>query len=224
MTTSNRLFSTNYRHNMPSVFIGTALLWFGWFGFNAGSALAATPRAAMAGMVTTIAAASGSLTWTILEYVTTKKLSGLPFCSGAIAGLVGITPGAGFVHPWAAVIIGMITAICCCYAIRLKNILGYDDALDSFGLHGVGGFVGCIMTGLFTSKDLVNWMDGTVIPGGAIDGHWKLLGYNLAGAAAIISWSMVVTMIIIYVIDFIPGMKFRQYEDDEFIGGFLYLI
>ena len=123
-------------HNMTSVFLATALLWFGWFGFNAGSALAATPRAAMAGLVTTIAAASGSLSWTIIEFFGTGKLSGLAFCSGAIAGLVGITPGAGFVHPWAAIIIGTITAGCCCFAIRLKNLLGFDDALDAFGLHG----------------------------------------------------------------------------------------
>ena len=127
----------NFRpHNMPSVFLGTALLWFGWFGFNGGSALAATPRAAMAALVTTLAAACGSLSWTLVEYFGSGKLSGLAFCSGAIAGLICITPGAGFVHPWAAVIIGLSAGVACCYAIRLKGILGYDDALDVFGLHG----------------------------------------------------------------------------------------
>ena len=207
---------------MTSVFVGTALLWFGWFGFNAGSALASTPRAAMAGMTTTVAAASGSLTWTIMEYLISGKIGGLPFCSGAIAGLVGITPGAGFVHPWAAIIIGVVTAFCCCYAIRLKNILGFDDALDAFGLHGIGGLVGCILCGIFTSKDLVFWMDETVITGGVIDGHWNLLGYNLAGAVAIIAWSMIVTYIIVFAINLIPGLKFRQHEDDEHLGGTIF--
>ena len=84
---------------------------------------------------------------------------------------------------------------------------------------GVGGFVGSVMTGIFTSKDLVFWMDGTVLPGGGIDGYWNVLGYNLAGAAAIISWSMIVTMIILYAVDIIPGMKLRQDQEDEMIGG-----
>ena len=208
---------------MPSVFLGTALLWFGWFGFNAGSALAATPRAAMAGMVTTLAAACGSLSWTLVEYMSSQKLSGLAFCSGAIAGLIGITPAAGFVHPWAAVIIGLVSGAACCYAIRLKGILGYDDALDVFGLHGVGGFIGLFMTGIFTSKDLVFWLDGTVIPGGGIDGFGNLIGYNLVSALAVIAWSMTVTMILLYAINFIPGMHFRQEEEDEFLGGILNL-
>ena len=206
-------------HNMTSVFLGTALLWFGWFGFNAGSALAATPRAAMAGMVTTIAASAGSLAWLSVDYIQRGKLSGVGFCSGAIAGLVAITPAAGFVAPWAAIVIGAIGGICCAYAIKLKDLLGFDDALDAFGIHGVGGLVGSLLTGIFTSKDLVAWMDGTVIPGGAIDGNWYLLAYNLAGAVSIISYSVVVTLVLLYGINLIPGLHFRPSIEEEHLGG-----
>ena len=209
-------------HNMTSVFLGTALLWFGWFGFNAGSALAATPRAAMAGLTTTVAASAGSLGWLLVDYSQSGKLSGVAFCSGAIAGLVSITPAAGFVSPWAAIVIGLTGGICCAYAIKLKDILGYDDALDAFGIHGVGGFVGSLLTGIFTSKDLVSWMDGTVLPGGAIDGNWKLLAFNLAGAVTIISYSIVVTLILLYGINFIPGLHFRPSVEEEHLGGNLY--
>jgi Amt family ammonium transporter len=206
-------------HNVTNVFLGTALLWFGWFGFNAGSALAATSRAGMAGFVTTVAASAGGLAWVFCDYLRIKKLSGVGFCSGAIAGLVGITPAAGFVSPWAAIIIGAVTGVCCCYAIRLKDILGYDDALDAFGLHGVGGFVGSVMTGIFTSKNLVYTLDAVSIDGGIIDGNWTLLGYNMAGAAAIVGYAFVVTLLILYVINSIPGLNFRPNEHDELIGG-----
>jgi Amt family ammonium transporter len=205
---------------MANVFLGTALLWFGWFGFNAGSALAATPRAAMAGFVTTVAAASGGLAWVLIDYVKIRKLSGLGFCSGAIAGLVTITPAAGFVQPWAAIVIGAVGGISCAFAIRLKDILGYDDALDAFGLHGVGGLVGSIMTALFASKQLVLQLDGIEIPGGVImDGNWAILGYNLAGSAAIIGYTVIVTLIILFIINLIPGLNFRPNYQDEQLGG-----
>lgn len=207
-------------HNVTNVFLGCALLWFGWFGFNAGSALAATPRAAMAGFVTTLAASAGALAWVIVDYARIRKLSGVGFCSGALAGLIGITPASGFVSPWASIVIGTVSGIVCCYAIRLKDMLGYDDSLDAFGLHGVGGFVGSIMTALFASKDLVASLDGGVIEGGAfIDGTWKLLGYNLAGSAAILGYSFVGTFVILFVLSKIPGLHFRPNHDDEMLGG-----
>ena len=110
-------------HNVTNIFLGTALLWMGWFGFNAGSALEATARAGMAGMVTTIAASSGAIAWVLFDYTRTGKMSGIAFCSGAIAGLVGITPAAGFVNSWAAFVIGIVTAVGCCFFYPIKGCL-----------------------------------------------------------------------------------------------------
>jgi Amt family ammonium transporter len=207
-------------HNMTNVFLGTALLWFGWFGFNSGSALAAGPRAAMAGLVTTIAASAGGLSWVLVDFIRIKKLSGLGFCSGAIAGLVGITPAAGFVSPWAGIVIGSIVGVTCCFSIKLKDSLGYDDALDAFGLHGVGGFVGSLLTALFADKNLVLSLDGTVIPGGALlNGHWDIFGINVLGAIAISSYSFVGTGAILFLINSTSILHFRPTEEDEKLGG-----
>jgi Amt family ammonium transporter len=120
-------------HNLANVFLGTALLWLGWFGFNGASAIGATPRAAMSGFVTTIAASSGALAWVLVDALRTKKLSGVGFCSGALAGLVGITPASGFVAPWASIVIGIVTAVVCNLGCMMKEVLGFDDSLDAFG-------------------------------------------------------------------------------------------
>jgi ammonium transporter, Amt family len=188
-------------------------LWFGWFEFNAGSALSANARAAMAGFVTTIAASAGALSWVLVVYAKIKKLS------GAIAGLVGITPAAGFVSPWAAIIIGAVTGITCCFAIELKDSLGYDDALDAFGLHGVGGFVGSILTGLLVDKNLVMSLDGTEIAGGPLNGTWQVVGTNLTGAIAISAYAFLGTTAILYLINLVPGLNFRPSKQDELLGG-----
>ena len=108
----------------------------GWFGFNSGSAFAANARAGYAGVVTTVAASSGAITWVLFDYARTKKMSGIAFCSGAIAGLVGITPSSGFCNAWSAIIIGVITSFSCCFSIRIKDSLGYDDSADAWGIHG----------------------------------------------------------------------------------------
>jgi len=206
-------------HNLTNVFLGTALLWFGWFGFNSGSATGATPRAAYAALVTTVSASSGALAWVLFDYVRTGKLSGIAFCSGALAGLVGITPGSGFVNAWSAIIIGMVTAICSAFSIQIKERLGYDDSADAWGIHGVGGLAGSILTGLFASKTIAA-LDGSVIEGGAfIDGSWALLGYQVAGSAAILGYSFIGTLIIIFTINSIPGLHFRVSESDELMGG-----
>lgn len=138
-------------HNVTHIVLGTIFLWVGWFGFNGGSALAANLRAVMACVVTHIAASVGGVTWVLLDYRLDKKWSTVGFCSGAIAGLVAITPASGFVPPWSAVIFGIVGAIACNYATKLKYVLGVDDALDIFGEHGVGGIVGNLMTGLFAA-------------------------------------------------------------------------
>lgn len=142
-------------HNLVLTLIGTAMLWIGWFGFNAGSALAADARAGMALVATQIATAAAALTWIFIEVCLKHKPTALGLASGAIAGLVGITPAAGFVSPQSALAIGAITgAVCFFTATKLKYWLGYDDSLDAFGIHGIGGIVGAVLTGVFVSTDI----------------------------------------------------------------------
>ncbi|KAI8912957.1 hypothetical protein PhCBS80983_g03194 [Powellomyces hirtus] len=205
-------------HNMTNVFLGLALLWYGWYGFNAGSALSATPRAAMAGLVTTVSAAAGSLAWVLFDYSQHKKLSGLGFCSGAVAGLVGITPAAGYVAPWAAIIIGSVTGVVCNIACRVKTRLGFDDSLDAWGVHGVGGYVGGILTGIFAQKWIAA-LDGTVINGGWVDGNWVQVAYQLAGSTTIAVWSFVVSLLILFVINKIPGFHIRSTAEEQMLGN-----
>ncbi len=141
-------------HNVPFIMLGAGLLWFGWFGFNAGSALASGGLATSAFVATNCGAAGAGLMWLILEWVLVGKPTAVGLATGAVAGLVGITPGAGFVTPVAALLIGAITAVCCFYAIRIKNKLQIDDALDTFPVHGVGGTVGALLTGIFATKSI----------------------------------------------------------------------
>ena len=138
-------------HNVTHVVLGTVFLWVGWFGFNGGSALAANTRAVMACVVTHIAACTGGMTWMLLDYRLEKKWSTVGFCSGVIAGLVAITPAAGYVPPWSAVIFGVVGGIGCNFATKLKFVIGVDEGLDVFAEHGVGGIIGNLMTGLFAA-------------------------------------------------------------------------
>jgi ammonium transporter, Amt family len=146
-------------HNVPFILIGASLLWFGWFGFNSGSALASGSLATVAFVTTNTAAATGALTWVVLEWVLRGKPTAVGIATGAVAGLVGITPAAGFVTPLSAIFIGSITAFVCFFAVSLKAKLSLDDSLDSFPVHGVGGTVGAILTGIFATK-LVNSAGG----------------------------------------------------------------
>lgn len=141
-------------HNVPFIMLGAGLLWFGWFGFNAGSALSAGGLATVAFVSTNCGAAAAGLVWILMEWVLTGKPTAVGLATGLVAGLVGVTPAAGFVTPVAALLIGAITAFCCYYAIRIKNKMGIDDALDTFPVHGVGGTVGAILTGVFASTDV----------------------------------------------------------------------
>ena len=138
-------------HNVTHIVLGTVFLWVGWFGFNGGSALAANMRAVMACVVTHLAASVGGVTWVLLDYRLEKKWSTVGFCSGAVSGLVAITPASGFVPAWSAVIFGIVGAIACNYATKLKYVIGVDDALDIFGEHGVGGIVGNLLTSFFAA-------------------------------------------------------------------------
>jgi Amt family ammonium transporter len=139
-------------HNVPYVLLGIGLLWFGWFGFNAGSALAAGSLATVAFVATMVSASAGGLTWLLWEWILRGKPTAIGIASGFLAGLVGITPAAGYVTPLGAILIGSITAICCFYAVTLRAKWQFDDSLDTFPIHGVGGTVGALLTGLFATK------------------------------------------------------------------------
>lgn len=153
--------------NTTHVVLGTVLLWFGWFGFNGGSALASSIRAAQAMIVTNLAASVGGLTWMLLDWRLERKWSAVGFCSGAISGLVCITPAAGYVGTPASLAFGILGAIACNYATKLKGILHYDDALDIFATHGIGGMVGNVLCGIFADSRVVSF-DGSEIDGGAL--------------------------------------------------------
>ncbi|KAL2916535.1 ammonium transporter [Polyrhizophydium stewartii] len=206
-------------HNIPNVILGTALLWFGWFGFNGALALAATPRAVMAGTVTTVAAAAAALSWAFVDTIRTGKVSAVGFCSGAIAGLVAITPASGFVAPWAAIVIGLVAGVACNYATYIKNVFGFDDTLDAWGVHAVGGFLGNVLTGIFAQK-WIGLLDGTAINGGWVDGNWVQVGYQVGGSVAIAAWSFFVSFVLLYAIDKIPGLKPALGEESYAFASF----
>ncbi|SHJ92714.1 ammonium transporter [Desulforamulus aeronauticus] len=199
-------------HNLPMTVLGAALLWFGWFGFNAGSTLAANGLAASAFAVTHIAAAAGGLAWVLTEWFSHGKPTVLGCISGVIAGLVAITPAAGFVSAMPALIIGLLVSPLCYFAVAVaKTKLGYDDSLDAFGIHGVGGAFGAIATGLFAST--------SVNPAGAdglFYGNSSLLVNQLIGVGATILFATLATFIILKVIS--TFMSLRVSADDEIMG------
>jgi Amt family ammonium transporter len=186
----------SYRpHNVPFVVLGAALLWFGWFGFNGGSAFAADGVAALAILNTLAASAAALLSWTVVEKFKTGKSTLVGAATGLVAGLVVITPAAGFVEPWAAVIMGIIVSPICYFAISfLKHKIGYDDALDAFGCHAVGGATGGILTGLFCVPELNTWSEA----GGGLfyTGSASLLGAQVLGILITIVFVGVAALII----------------------------
>ncbi|KAI9025237.1 ammonium transporter AmtB-like domain-containing protein [Phycomyces nitens] len=205
-------------HNMSNVVLGTALLWFGWFGFNGGSALAGNVRAAMACVVTNLAAAVGAITWMCIDYRIERKFSALGFCSGAVAGLVAITPASGFVGPGPAVAIGFLGAVACNLAVHLKHWLNFDDALDVFAVHGVGGYIGSLLTGIFAEKYIAALDGATEIEGGWMNHNWIQFAHQLADATAGAAWSFFITYIILTIMDRIPGLSLRVDLEGEIRG------
>jgi len=198
-------------HNLPLTILGAGILWFGWFGFNAGSALTAGALSTNAFVVTHIAAATAALVWTIVEWMHRGKPTTLGTASGSVAGLVAITPTSGFVSPMAAILIGIGAGIFCYWAIVLKWKLGYDDSLDVVGVHGVGGTWGALATGLFAQK--------AINPSGAnglFFGNPSLLGAQAIAVLATIAYSFLVTLIILKVISALFGL--RVAEDEEETG------
>ncbi|MEE8332767.1 MAG: ammonium transporter, partial [Alphaproteobacteria bacterium] len=191
-------------HNLVMSVIGASMLWVGWFGFNAGSALAANGGAAMAMAVTQIATATAALAWMFVEWMLRGKPSVLGIISGAVAGLVAITPAAGFVTPGGALAIGAIAGVACFWgATWLKRTCGYDDSLDVFGIHGIGGIVGALLTGVFASKAI----GGT---SGLLEGNAGQVLTQIWGIGATIIYCAVVSFILLKVIDMIIGLRVEE--------------
>jgi Amt family ammonium transporter len=191
-------------HNLVLSLIGASLLWVGWFGFNAGSAAAANANAGMAMAVTQIAAAAAALTWMSIEWAKPRgKPSVLGIISGAVGGLVAITPASGFVDPRGALIIGIAAGVACYWgATGLKNALGYDDSLDAFGVHGVGGAVGAILTGVFAVSAVGG--DGK---SGLIDGNWHQVLVQGCGVAVVAAYCAIVSFVLLKIIDAAIGLR-----------------
>ncbi len=198
-------------HNLPMTMLGTGLLWFGWFGFNGGSALAADGVAATAFVATHLAGMAGMATWTLMEWFELGKPTTLGAASGAIAGLATITPAAGFVGPHSAIIIGLIAGVVCFFAVSMKSKLGYDDSLDVIGIHGVGGLVGSLLLGVFASK--------AVNPGGAdglLTGNTAQLVAQVIGVVVVGVYAFVVSWILVKVLHATLGMRLT--EENEVQG------
>lgn len=189
-------------HNVPFIMIGAALLWFGWFGFNAGSALASGSLATTAFVATNAGAAAAGLVWVLMEWVLGGKPTAVGLATGAVAGLVGITPAAGFVTPIGALLIGGITAFCCFYAIRIKNKLGIDDALDTFPVHGVGGTIGAILTGIFATTEV-----NAAGANGLLFGNPSQLLKQLAAVAIAYVFAGVGTFVLLKILQATVGLR-----------------
>jgi Amt family ammonium transporter len=188
--------------------LGAGLLWFGWFGFNAGSALASNGIAALALVNTHLAAGAAAFAWAVTEWIKQGKPTALGVASGLVAGLVCITPAAGFVGPISAVVMGLVAGLICYGAVMLKGRLGYDDALDAFGIHGVGGALGAVLTGVFAAEV---W-GGT---NGLIGGNSELFVENVIGVLAAGAYSVVVTFVLLKAIDATIGLRVSKDEESE---------
>jgi Amt family ammonium transporter len=198
-------------HNLPMTILGAAILWFGWFGFNAGSALTAGGLASIAFVVTHIATGTGALGWVLAEKIKTGKPTTLGAASGAVAGLVAITPASGFVGPIAAIAIGLTAGVLCYLAVGLKFKLGYDDSLDVVGVHGVGGIIGALLTGVFASI-VINSAGAN----GLVHGNASLLIKQLIAVGTTVGYSFIASFIILKVINAVMGL--RVSEEDEVTG------
>jgi len=200
-----------FPHNLPMTLLGTGLLWFGWFGFNGGSALAADGIAGTAFVATHLGGMAGMAMWVLIEWIHAGKPTTLGAASGAIAGLATITPAAGFVGPNSAIVIGLLAGVCCYMGVMAKKYFGYDDSLDVVGIHGLGGLVGTLCVGIFASK--------AVNPGGAdglLSGNVALLGTQFLGVVVVGAYALVVSWILLKVVDAVFGL--RVSSEDEVMG------
>ncbi len=206
-------------HSVVLSFIGACLLWIGWFGFNAGSALSAGSLATSAFVATHFAAATAAIGWAVAEWIRNGKPSVLGAISGCVAGLVAITPASGFVGPMAALLIGLIAGVGCYFMVAVvKARLGYDDSLDAFGVHGVGGTIGALLTGVFASK-LINPVfkdaQGRALALGMIDGNFRQLGNQLVGVLISIALAAMGTYVILRIVDLVLGVRVSADEEAQ---------
>jgi len=196
-------------HNVGYALIGASLLWVGWFGFNAGSALTSDHRAGMAMTVTQLATGAAAMAWMLAEWILRGKPSALGAASGAVAGLVAITPASGFVGPVGSLIIGLVAGVVCFWgSTSLKQMLGYDDSLDTFGVHAIGGITGALLTGVFAVKDI----GGTA---GVLEGNTAQLALQAEGVVVTILWSGIVSFILYKVVDMVMGLRVNAEEEAE---------
>jgi len=207
-------------HSLVLSFIGACLLWVGWFGFNAGSALASNGLAASAFVATHFAAAAATIGWLAAEWVTRGRPSALGAISGAVAGLVAITPASGFVTPMPALVIGLSAGVGCFVMVTIaKARFGYDDALDAFGVHGAGGTIGALLTGVFATQavnPIFHDAQGRALPVGLLDGNGAQIGYQLVGIAAAWAFALVGSVVLLKITDLVVGV--RVTEDQEIEG------
>ncbi|MES2601810.1 MAG: ammonium transporter [Pseudomonadota bacterium] len=196
-------------YNLSLAVIGTGMLWVGWFGFNGGSALQANSRAVMAILSTHLAACAGALTWCAIEWITRRKPSVLGMISGAVAGLGTITPASGFVEPWHGIVIGVIAGAVCFWACTsLKHRFNYDDTLDVFGIHGIGGVLGTLMTGIFATAAI----GGTA---GLIEGNPRLLLTQAYGVVIVFAWTGGMTFVLLKIVDMLAGLRVSHEHEVE---------
>ena len=196
-------------YDLSLAVIGTGLLWVGWFSFNGGSALQANSRAVMAILATHLAACAGALTWSAIEWMTRRKPSVLGMISGAVAGLGTITPASGFVEPWHGIVIGVVAGAVCFWACTsLKHRFNYDDTLDVFGIHGIGGLLGTLMTGVFATAAI----GGTA---GLIEGNPRLLLTQAYGVAVVFVWTGGMTFVLLKVVDMLAGLRVPHEHEVE---------
>src|SRR6202158_3422749 len=202
-------------HSLVLSFIGACLLWVGWFGFNAGSALAANALATSAFVATHFATAAAALGWMVTEWMRTGKPSILGAISGAVAGLVAITPASGFVTPMPAMVIGLIAGVVCYWMVtKVKAIFGYDDALDAFGVHGAGGTIGALLTGGF-AQQAINPIFGAGKAVGGLDGHWGQVGNQLVGVLIAWVFALVGTLVLLKIVDMLTGVRVPEEHEIE---------
>ena len=211
----------NFRpHNVSMIVLGTVLLWYGWLGFNGGSAFGANLRAVMACWNSNLTAMFAAATWVLLDWFLARKLSMVGWCSGVISGLVAATPASGFITPWGSIILGFVTGVVCNYATKIKFWIRIDDSLDVFAEHGVAGMLGLLANALFGAQYVIG-LDGVNIglyPGGWFDRHYEQLYIQLAYIVAATAYAFVVSAGLAYGINYIPGLHLRASEEAELLG------
>ncbi|CAO3590585.1 unnamed protein product [Absidia cylindrospora] len=216
--------NVNTPHNVSFVFLGLSMMWFGWFAFNAGSAFAANARSVNSLVCTHLAGCVGGVVWVLLDYRHARKWSIIGLCTGAVAGLATVTPGSGFVSPSSGLAFGFFGALVCHVALNYKHRYHFDDALDAFIIHYIGGLVGLILTGIFAQRSVIalGYSDDTPLDtiqnGGWLDGNWMQVPIQLLGIVAVSAWSFGITYIILLIINLVPFLKLRLDDEAEALG------